>query len=326
MPGAVTISTNMAGRGTDIVLGGGDPALRARVASLGGLYAIGTNRHESRRVDDQLRGRAGRQGDPGSSRFYISLEDDLISRYGVVSLIPRARRPARQDGPVADPIVAREIARAQRIIEGQNFEIRRTLWRYSAMVEEQRAQAHARREELLHDVSEPTACAEAAAAHHAALSEAAGAREVARAENRLTMLVLDRRWSDHLRLIEDIREGIHLQRYGGRDPLSEFQRQIIDAYAAMMEELRAEVVDRFRTLRADGGRIDLDRLGLRGPASTWTYLINDNPFASFWVSLIAPGNLGVSMATAVLAVLYWPISAGLAAAVFVRRALARGKR
>ncbi len=120
----------------------------------------------------------GRQGDPGSSRFFISLEDDLISRYGVMSLIPRTRRPARQDGPVADPIVAREIARAQRIIEGQNFEIRRTLWRYSAMVEEQRAQMYARREELLHDVSEPTACAEDAPEHHAALSQAAGANEV----------------------------------------------------------------------------------------------------------------------------------------------------
>ena len=98
MPGAVTISTNMAGRGTDIVLGGGDPALRERVAALGGLYVIGTNRHESRRVDDQLRGRAGRQGDPGSSRFFISLEDDLISRYGVMGLIPRARRPAGRTG------------------------------------------------------------------------------------------------------------------------------------------------------------------------------------------------------------------------------------
>jgi len=273
-----------------------------------------------------LRGRAGRQGDPGSSRFFISLEDDLISRYGVVGLIPRAHRPARQDGPVEDPVVSREIARAQRIIEGQNFEIRRTLWRYSAMVEEQRAQVCARREELLHDESEPTACAEAAPEHHAALSRTAGDREVARAENRLTMLVLDRRWTDHLRLIEDIREGIHLQRYGGRDPLTEFQRQIIDAYAAMMEELRAEVVDRFRALRAEGGRIDLQRLGVRRPAATWTYLINDNPFASFWVSLIAPGSAGTSMATAVLAVLYWPVAAVVAAWVFVRRALARQKR
>ena len=320
MPGAVTISTNMAGRGTDIVLGGGDPELRERVASLGGLYVIGTNRHESRRVDDQLRGRAGRQGDPGSSRFFVSLEDDLISRYGVVGLIPRARRPARQDGSVADPVVTREIARAQRIIEGQHVEIRRTLWRYSAMVEEQRAQICARREELLHDASEPTACAEAAPGHHAALVRAAGAAEVARAENRLTMLVLDRRWSDHLRLIEDIREGIHLQRYAGRDPLTEFQRQIIEAYAAMMEELRADVVDRFGSLRAEGGRIDLERLGLRGPASTWTYLINDNPFASFWVSLIAPGNLGTSIAGAFLAVLYLPVTALAMVSEFVRRA------
>jgi preprotein translocase subunit SecA len=188
------------------------------------------------------------------------------------------------------------------------------------MVEEQRAQICARREELLHDASEPTACAEAAPEHHAALVRAAGAAEVARAENRLTMLVLDRRWSDHLRLIEDIREGIHLQRYAGRDPLTEFQRQIIDAYAAMMEELRADVVDRFGSLRAEGGRIDLERLGLRGPASTWTYLINDNPFASFWVSLIAPGNLGTSIAGAFLAVLYLPVTALAMVSEFVRRA------
>ena len=323
MPGAVTISTNMAGRGTDIVLGGGDPLLRARLSALGGLYVIGTNRHESRRVDDQLRGRAGRQGDPGSSRFFISLEDDLISRYGVAGLIPRAHRPARQDGPVADPVVAREIARAQRIIEGQHFEIRRTLWRYSAMVDEQRARVYARREELLRGESEPAACAEADPEHHASLSRAVGAAEVARVENRLTMLVLDRRWSDHLRLIEDIREGIHLQRYGGRDPLTEFQRQIIDAYASMMEGWRDEVVDAFGRLRSEGGRIDLERLGLRGPASTWTYLVNDNPFASFWVSLIAPGNAGTSMAAALLAVMYWPVSLAVAAGMFVRRALGR---
>jgi preprotein translocase subunit SecA len=323
MPGAVTISTNLAGRGTDIVLGGGDAEGHARVAALGGLYVIGTNRHESRRVDDQLRGRAGRQGDPGSSRFFVSLEDDLISRYGVAGLIPPSRRPARQDGPVRDPVVAREIARAQRIIEGQHFEIRRTLWRYSAMVEEQRALVYGRREDLLRDLSEPTACAEGAPGHHAALAAAVGASEVARIENRLTVLMLDRRWSDHLRLIDDIREGIHLQRYGGRDPLTEFQRQIIAAYVAMLEGLRDDVVEAFATLRPEDGRIDLASIGLRGPAATWTYLVNDNPFASFWVSLIAPGSAGTSMAAAVLAVLYWPLSAAVAAAVFVRRALGR---
>jgi preprotein translocase subunit SecA len=323
LPGAVTISTNMAGRGTDIVLGGGDVQAREQVTALGGLYVIGTNRHESRRIDDQLRGRAGRQGDPGSSRFFISLEDDLIRRYGVVALIPARHRPSPQEGPIDDPIVRREIGRAQRIIEGQHFEIRRTLWRYSAMVEEQRAQMCERREEWLHDAIEPTACAESAPVHYAGLVEAIGAAELRRVENRLTLILLDRRWSAHLGLIEDIREGIHLQRYGGRDPLTEFQRQIIDAYAAMMEGLRAEVVETFDRLHPVNGAIDLDGAGLRGPTSTWTYLINDNPFASFGLSLIAPGNFGVSLATGLLAMLYLPITIGVAATVFVRRMLKR---
>ncbi len=87
------------------------------------------------------------------------------------------------------------------------------------------------------------------------------------------------------------------------------------------QRARAEVVDRFRRLRAEGGRIDLERIGRRGPASTWTYLVNDNPFASFWVSLIAPGNAGTSMAGALLAVMYWPVTAVAAAVLFVRRAL-----
>ena len=158
--GAVTISTNMAGRGTDIVLGAGDPAVREKVRGLGGLYVIGTNRHESRRIDDQLRGRAGRQGDPGSSRFFISLEDDLIERYGVVGLIPPPHRPSRRDGPVDDPVVRREIARGQRIVEGQNYEIRRTLGEYSQMVDEQRRIAHGWRQDLLTGSAEVGECRE----------------------------------------------------------------------------------------------------------------------------------------------------------------------
>jgi preprotein translocase subunit SecA len=323
LPGAITISTNMAGRGTDIVLGAGDPELRRQVVALGGLYVIGTSRHESRRVDDQLRGRAGRQGDPGSSRFFVSLDDDLIRRYGVINLIPRGHRPALRPDPVTDPVVRREIARAQRIIEGQHFEIRRTLWRYSAMVEEQRVEMCERREDLLSEAAEASVCAEEAAEHHAALVLAAGADEVRRAEQQLTLILLDRRWSSHLALIEEIREGIHLQRYGGKNPLTEFQRQIIDAYAEMMEGLRDEVVETFTRLRADDGRIDLEREGLRGPSSTWTYLINDNPFSSFGLSLIAQGNVGVSMAAGFLALLYWPVTVVAVPVVFIRRWLRR---
>ncbi len=126
----------MAGRGTDIRLGGEREADRERVAALGGLYVIGTNRHESRRVDLQLRGRAGRQGDPGESRFFVSLEDDLLVRYGIPGVIP-ARFVQKIAAPIESAIVAREIARAQRILEGQNFEIRQTLARYAAVVEQQ---------------------------------------------------------------------------------------------------------------------------------------------------------------------------------------------
>jgi preprotein translocase subunit SecA len=325
VPGAVTISTNMAGRGTDIVLGGGDAAARERVVALGGLYVVGTNRHESRRVDDQLRGRAGRQGDPGSSKFFISLEDDLIARYGVLSLIPARHRPSPGAGRVDDPIVRREIDRAQRIIDGQNFEIRRTLWRYSSMVEEQRQQTCERREALLHNENEPSACEESDPHHYAILEQAVGRDVLRRVENEITLLLLDRRWADHLALIEDIREGIHLQRYGGREPLTEFQRQIIGAYAEMMEGLRDEVVATFRTLSAHEGRIDLSRTGLRGLAATWTYLVNDNPFSTLGMSLIAPGNFGVSLATSLIALMYAPATVVVVTTTFIRRRLNRNR-
>ncbi len=148
--GAVTISTNMAGRGTDIRLGGEDEAEREQVAALGGLYVIGTNRHESRRVDLQLRGRAGRQGDPGESRFFVSLEDDLLVRYGIEALIAGRVVTGRRDEPIDHPVLRAEIARAQRIIEGQNFEIRKTLWRYASVVEGQRREVMAARQAILH--------------------------------------------------------------------------------------------------------------------------------------------------------------------------------
>src|SRR5262249_29123650 len=126
--GAVTISTNMAGRGTDIVLGEG-------VAALGGLHVIGTNRHESRRIDHQLRGRAGRQGDPGSSQFFVSLHDDLMVRYDVDKW--------GQD--------ARGIEMVQRAVESQNLQIRQMLWKYDGVLENHRKVAHSRRRELLRE-------------------------------------------------------------------------------------------------------------------------------------------------------------------------------
>ena len=120
--GAVTISTNMAGRGVDIQLGEG-------VAELGGLYVIGTNKHESRRIDNQLRGRAGRQGDPGRSRFYISFQDDLLVRHGI-----------------NNPKYEFDAEGVQRLIEGQNLDIRQFLAKYEAVIEGQRQRSQERRQ------------------------------------------------------------------------------------------------------------------------------------------------------------------------------------
>ena len=145
--GAVTVSTQMAGRGVDIRLGGSDSADRERVAELGGLFVIGSGRNDSRRIDDQLRGRAGRQGDPGGSVFFVSLEDDLIVRHAA-DAIP-ASPEMRPDGLVTDEAADFAVEHSQRISEGVNFEIHRNTWRYSVVIEQQRQALAERREQLL---------------------------------------------------------------------------------------------------------------------------------------------------------------------------------
>jgi preprotein translocase subunit SecA len=190
-------------------------------------------------------------------------------------------------------------------------------------VEEQRQMMAAQRASLLRGDNEISIAEEAAREHHEELAREVGARELREAERQLALVLLDRRWADHLALIDDIREGIHLQRYAGRQPITEFQRQIIEAYAAMGEGWHEEVIETFLRLRAADGRIDLDAEGLRRPTSTWTYLVNDNPLPSFALRLIAQGNAGVSIATALLAVMYWPVTIGVVATTFLRRWLKR---
>jgi preprotein translocase subunit SecA len=142
-PGAVTIATNMAGRGTDIKLGEG-------VRALGGLVVIGTERHEARRIDNQLRGRAGRQGDPGCSQFYVSLEDELMRRFGgdkLKSMMNRLGLP--DDEPIQNKIISNTIESAQRKIEGFNFDIRKHVLEYDDIMNKQREVVYRRRRELL---------------------------------------------------------------------------------------------------------------------------------------------------------------------------------
>src|SRR5258705_10459072 len=131
-PGSVTIATNMAGRGTDIKLGAGVP-------DVGGLSIVGTERHESRRIDRQLRGRAGRQGDPGESRFYLSLEDDLMRLFGSERISGLMQRMGVQEGEVIEhPLVTASIGRAQKRVEAHNFDIRKHLLEYDNVMNQQR--------------------------------------------------------------------------------------------------------------------------------------------------------------------------------------------
>jgi preprotein translocase subunit SecA len=292
---AVTISTNMAGRGTDIRLGGEDEAEREQVAALGGLYVIGTNRHESRRVDLQLRGRAGRQGDPGESRFFVSLEDDLLVRYGVEALIAGRVVTGRQDEPLDHPVLRVEIARAQRIIAGQNVEMRKTLWRYASAIEGQRREVMRVRQAILYGDEVPDVWNRAPEMRRALVDEA-GEDAVRRAEQTVMLAQIDRAWRDHLALAADLREGIHLVSLGGQDPLTRFTADIKLAFRRVEEAIDEAVLEALPRVRVRGGRIDLEALGIKGPSSTWTYLVNDDPFRNqIGMMLTGPGRATIAI-------------------------------
>jgi preprotein translocase subunit SecA len=278
--GAVTISTNMAGRGTDIRLGGPDGRERDTVVELGGLYVVGTNRHASRRVDLQLRGRCARQGDPGSTRFFVSLEDPLIVTYGVRDLIPARRLPAAQDAPIDDPVVAREIARAQRIIEGASYDIRHRLLRYSRLVEHQRGSLREWRDAILDGRRPADLLAHASPERWHDVVARFGPERGERLERRLTLLAIDRSWSDYLAHVAEVRDSIHVVNFVGKDPLTEFSREVGTAFARIEQLVESRVVEQFEALSLAGPELDWEQAGLVGPSSTWTYLVNDEPFGA----------------------------------------------
>ncbi|GGO18784.1 accessory Sec system translocase SecA2 [Micromonospora parathelypteridis] len=278
--GAVTVSTQMAGRGVDIRLGGSDQSDQERVAELGGLYVLGSGRHDSRRVDDQLRGRAGRQGDPGGSVFLVSLEDDLVVRHAADAVPPSPRMNA--DGLVTDEQVDYAVEHAQRVAEGVNHEIHRNTWRYSVVIEQQRKALAARRERLLtSDV--------AAVMLLEKEPEKAGEMDedlLARAARSIALYHLDRLWAEHLAELSEVREGVHLRALGRLDPLDEFHRAAVPAFNDLIPEIEARTIATFNETEFDEDWQPDDGTLVR-PTATWTYLVHDNPFGSELDRLIA---------------------------------------
>ncbi|GAA2575694.1 accessory Sec system translocase SecA2 [Actinomadura fulvescens] len=276
--GAITVSTQMAGRGTDIRLGGTSSTDTARVVELGGLLVIGTGRYHSSRLDDQLRGRAGRQGDPGGSVFFTSLEDDLVAQYA-----PDAETNATpaSDGRLDDRNAHWVVGHAQRVAEGVEVEIHRNTWRYNQLIGLQRREVLAERDQLLRGDHADRLMAERHASHHAELVETAGSEAVAEAARQVALFHLDRCWTEHLAYLADLREGIHLRSLGrGLDPLAEFNREAVPAGKKLLSRAVERAVGTFATLTATPDGIDLTAAGLQRPSATWTYLVHDNPFGS----------------------------------------------
>lgn len=285
--GAVTISTNMAGRGTDICLGGTQQDAAQRVVELGGLYVIGTNRHESRRIDNQLRGRSGRQGDPGASRFFICLEDDLIAQHGIAELVQTGQGPQWIDNQETTT----RIAQIQRVIEGECCEIRRTLRLYSHLLEVQRKAVSADREELVRGTKPPDILNRLDPELHERLVGKWGEAIVKEAERRVTLIHLDWCWSDHLAHAAEIRENIHLASFGGFNPQDLFNRQMNLAFREFRSAVEERTLSTLRSATFTASGIDLEKEGLRLPSSTWTFMINDNPRGAV-LNILIRGTFG----------------------------------
>jgi len=236
-PGAVTIATNMAGRGVDIILGGNpqneEDAKKAVLS--GGLHVIGTERHEARRIDNQLRGRSGRQGDPGSSQFFVSLEDDLMRIFGgdkIKSLMSFLKVP--EDEPIEAKMVSKSIESAQSKIEGHYFDARKHILDYDDVVNKHREVFYKKRETILQKHKEGTLkdyllelieSAGFSKDDYLKKEEILGEEPLREAEKYVCLQTLDYFWMGHLDAMDLLKDQVRLRAYGQQDPLVEYKRE-----------------------------------------------------------------------------------------------------
>jgi len=295
--GAVIISTNMAGRGTDILLGGGDKKEKQKVMELGGLYVIGTNKHESQRIDNQLRGRAGRQGDPGSSCFIISLEDDIFIKYRGADLIPAKIINDNKNGEISNSIVRKEINSMQRIIEGQNSNIKITLYNYSWLVEKKRKIIEKRRLDILNNHASLKFFKLRSPRKYKKYELLVGNEKLTGICEYISLYYIDKYWSQFLAEIADIREGIHLRRIGGQVPLIEYQKLAISLFDEFLSKLDETLVKEFNRLPINNRDFTIETKNLKAPSATWTYLVSDNLFENQFGFQLT-GNIGLSIGAA----------------------------
>ncbi|BBZ39607.1 accessory Sec system translocase SecA2 [Mycobacterium conspicuum] len=285
--GTVTVSTQMAGRGTDIRLGGSDESDHDRVAELGGLHVVGTGRHHTERLDNQLRGRAGRQGDPGSSVFFSSWEDDVVA-----ANLDRNKLPTEtdEDGRIVSPKSSGLLDHAQRVAEGRLLDVHANTWRYNQLIAQQRAIIVDRRNTLLRTATAREELAELAPDRYEELSKDIDEERLETICRQIMLFHLDRGWADHLAYLADIRESIHLRALGRQNPLDEFHRMAVDAFASLAADAIEAAQQTFETANVLEEEQGLDLSKLARPTSTWTYMVNDNPLSDDTLSTLSlPG-------------------------------------
>jgi preprotein translocase subunit SecA len=253
--GAVTIATNMAGRGVDIKLGGVPmvPADAEKVRNVGGLFVLGTERHEARRIDNQLRGRSGRQGDPGETQFFVSMEDNLMRVFAtdmVKKMMGRFGIP--EDEPIENGMITRSLETAQTRIEGFNFDARKHVLEYDDVMNIHRKTVYARRRKMLvgtdaEIVAELMEIVDQSNEEIMQLIEAKkkdlGDTEFVRTLRNLFLQSIDLFWVEHLEAMEYLRSSVNLRAYGQRDPLIEYKREGLQLFKSMQMAINAQVVN-----------------------------------------------------------------------------------
>ena len=252
--GGVTIATNMAGRGVDIKLGGVpvNPEEDTKVKAVGGLFVLGTERHEARRIDNQLRGRAGRQGDPGETQFFVSLEDSLM-RVFATDMVKKmmGRFGIAEDEPIENGMITRSLETAQSRIEGFNFDARKQVLEYDDVMNIHRKTVYARRRKMLvgsdgdvlkefMDIVDQND--ETIMKTIEKKKTQLGENQFARALRHLFLQTIDMFWVVHLEAMEYLRSSVNLRAYGQRDPLIEYKREGLALFKSMQMAINGQVI------------------------------------------------------------------------------------
>ena len=260
--GAVTVATNMAGRGVDIKLGGleATPTQHQEIIDLGGLYVIGTERHDARRIDNQLRGRSGRQGDPGETQFYVSMEDDMMRIFaGDVVQRMMGRMGLEEDEPIEHRMISRSLESAQSRIEGINFDGRKHVLQFDDVLNTQRLAVYTKRrtvlvgsdddvEGLILDVSTSQRDFEERRQEKEAKIGYAKYLEIFR---KVYLESINTFWMEHLDTMDMLRSSVSLRAYGNKDPLIEYKREGLTFFKQMLREIDENALDLMGRLDAD---------------------------------------------------------------------------